>query len=58
MTLTISATQQKRTEKIERFRRYFGTERPEIYEWTTTDESLDFSTMSDDEVAEYLKKNG
>ena len=43
MTLTISATQQKRTEKMERFRKYFGPERPEIYEWTTTDENLDFS---------------
>jgi hypothetical protein len=56
MTLTISATQQKRTEKMERFRKYFGTERPEISEWTTTDENLDFSAMSDDDIAEYLKK--
>jgi hypothetical protein len=56
MTLTISATQQKRTEKTKRFLKYFGTERPEIHEWTTTDENLDFSAMSDDDIAEYLKE--
>lgn len=49
--------QNKRAAKIERLRRFFAAERPEIYEWSVTDENLDFSKMSDAEVAEYLRKN-
>ena len=57
MGIETSATQQKRAEKVSRMRKYFGnTERPEIHEWSVGDESLDFKTMSDAEVAEYLKK--
>jgi hypothetical protein len=55
MGLEISATQQKRVDKIERLRLYFGTDRPEIYTWACeTDELLDYSTMSDEEVAKHV----
>lgn len=53
----MSETQKKRVEKIERLRRYFKTDRPEIYEWDVTDEMIDFKSMSDSEVSEYLERN-
>jgi hypothetical protein len=55
MGLEISETQQKRVNKIERLRLYFKSDRPEIYVWhAATDELLDYSTMSDREVAEHV----
>jgi hypothetical protein len=55
MGLQMSETQQKRVDKIERLRLYFGTDRPEVYVWNpATDELLDYSTMSDREVAEHV----
>lgn len=57
MSLDISATQKKRVERIERLRSYFGEEKPEIYEERPSDAELDFTNMSDGEVAEYLKRS-
>ncbi|HMH14176.1 MAG TPA: hypothetical protein VK578_13820 [Edaphobacter sp.] len=54
--MEISPTQQKRAEKISRLRKFYDNDSPRIYEWNTTDEDLNFSSMSDPEVAEYLKK--
>jgi len=56
MGVEISDTQQKRVDKIERLRRYFGSDRAEIYEWDPKlDEQLDFKAMTDEEVTKYLK---
>jgi hypothetical protein len=56
MGIDISVTQQKRVEKVERLRRYFTSDRREIYEWTpNVDESLDWESMTDEEVFKYLK---
>ena len=57
MGVEISPTQQKRVEKVARILKYFGTERPEVYEWSVGDEDFDFKTMSDAEIAAYLKKS-
>ena len=54
---SMSETQAKRAAKVIRLRKYFGDDRPEIYGWSTTDENLDFSKMSDAEVAQYLAKD-
>jgi len=55
MSLEFSSSQKKRSEKIERLRKYFsGIDSPQIYEWTGTDEETDFSRMSDADVAKYL----
>lgn len=54
----MSETQQKRVEKIKRLRRYFKTDSPEIYEWNpVTDETIDFKSMSDPEISQYLERN-
>lgn len=53
----MSLRQTKSVEKIKRLREYFREDSPEIYEWTPSDETLDFATMSDDDVAEYLKRS-
>ncbi|MEZ2346606.1 hypothetical protein [Terriglobus sp. RCC_193] len=55
--IQISDRQRKAVEKIARLRKYFGKERPEIYEWTTADESIDFAGMTDEQVASYLEAN-
>lgn len=56
MQVEMSVTQRKRVEKIERLRLYFGTDRPEIYEWNpAVDEALDFKPMTDAEITEHLK---
>ena len=47
--------QRKRAEKIERLRTYFNEYSPRTYEWTTSDEELDFANMSDEDVARYLE---
>jgi hypothetical protein len=55
--LEVSVTQQKRLDKIERMRRYFDSEQPGIYEWDAqVDEAIDFNSMTDVEVANYLKR--
>jgi hypothetical protein len=54
MSLEMSATQQKRVEKIERLRKYLGSDRPEIHEWSPADEQLSFREMSDSEIKIYL----
>jgi len=51
----ISPNQRKRVEKIGRLLKYFSEDSPRIYEWTPTDEELDFATMSDEGVAQYLE---
>lgn len=54
--MDMSPRQRKAAEKIKRLREYFsGQDSPLIYEWTPSDEELDFVTMSDEDVAEYLK---
>ena len=56
MGVEMSAGQKKRTEKVERLRKFFGgNDRIEIHEWVVADEGLEFSKMSDREVEEYLK---
>jgi hypothetical protein len=55
MGLDISVTQQKRVDKIERLRKYFPSDTPEIYDWTATDEAIDFKSMTDGELAKYLQ---
>jgi len=59
MGVEISPTQQKRVDKIARLRQYFGQgeDRPEIYGWDTTDDSIDFKAMSDKEIGEYLTRH-
>jgi hypothetical protein len=58
MGVGMRVTQQKRVDKIERLRRYFSSDRPEIYEWDpVVDEPLDFKAMTDEEVAKYLKSH-
>jgi hypothetical protein len=57
MGVEISETQRKRVAKVERLRKYFGTDRPEIYEWTPMDEKLEFATMSDVDLAKYLSES-
>jgi hypothetical protein len=57
MSIEITARQQKTVEKIKRLRKYYDEDRPEIYEWSPSDEALDFASMSDEEVTDYLKKN-
>jgi hypothetical protein len=55
MGIDVSVTQQKRTDKIERLRRYFPSDTPEIYEWNPNrDEVIDFKSMTDGELAKYL----
>jgi hypothetical protein len=54
----ISPRQRKAVEKIKRLREYFsGQDSPLIYEWTPSDEELDFATMSDEDIAQYLKNS-
>ena len=53
----ISPRQRNMAEKIERLRKYFSEDSPRIYEWTPSDEALDFANMSDQDVAEYLKQS-
>jgi len=57
MGIEVSRTQQQRAEKIERLRQYFKVEKREIYVWKTSDEQQDFKSMSDFEVAAYLKES-
>ena len=57
MEVEISETQRKRASKVERLRKYFGSDLPEIYEWTPMDEKLEFATMSDDDLAKYLSES-
>jgi hypothetical protein len=52
--MEMSVTQQKRVNKIERLKKYFGSDCPEIYEWSPTDEHLSFTEMSDSEIKIYL----
>jgi hypothetical protein len=48
--------QSKRSEKIERINRYFGHVRAEAYEWSLKDETIDFKSMTDQEVSRYLQR--
>jgi hypothetical protein len=58
MCVEMSVTQQKRVDKIERLRRHFVIDRPEIYAWDPVlDEPLDFKAMTDEEVTKYLKSH-
>ena len=56
MNSVISRTQQRRVEKVERLRKYFGHDSTEVHGWSADDEETDFKRMSDAQVAEYLKK--
>jgi hypothetical protein len=42
--------------RSKRLRDYFANERPEIHVWSVGDENLDFKTMSDQEIQQYLEK--
>jgi hypothetical protein len=54
----MSPTQRKRLEKISRLRRYFSEDDPRVYEWSPAmDETLDFASMSDGDVEQYLRAN-
>jgi hypothetical protein len=54
--MDISPTQQKRVAKISRLREYFAPEdRPEIHEWSPTDEGFAFELMTDQEIKQYLE---
>ena len=54
MAPDISPSQKRRREKIARLQKYFHEYRPRTYEWTPTDDGLDFASMSDEDVARYL----
>lgn len=57
LEISISKAQEKRVEKIARLREYFKADTPEIYEWSSSDEQLDFALMADPEIAAYLRKS-
>jgi hypothetical protein len=59
MKMDISETQQKRVAKVSRLREYFApNDRPEIHEWSPTDEKFAFELMTNQEIKQYLGRAG
>ena len=56
MGIYISVAQQKRADKIDRLKRYYSSDRPEIYALDpNVDESPDWKSMTDEQVFKHLQ---